>query len=110
MISTNITSALGEAVSGLSMRVVTWATNVTFKAPRFLLNTLITIIATVFFSIDWPVLREFVFRQFKPRTADLVQAIKTHLGMTLGRYVRSYALIMLITFVELSIGLSIGIP
>ena len=107
MISTNITSALGEAVSGLSMRVVTWATNVTFKAPGFLLNTLITIIATVFFSIDWPVLREFVFRQFKPRTAELVQAIRTHLGMTLGRYIRSYALIMLITFVELSLGLSI---
>lgn len=107
VISSNVTSALSNAVSSLSMKVVGWATNMTIKTPGLLLNALITVIATVFFCIDWPVLRAFVVHQMKPRTAELFAAVRTHLGKTLGRYIRSYALILLVTFSELSIGLLI---
>lgn len=107
VISSNVTSTIGDAVSSLSKSAVGWVTSITVKTPGVLLNALITIIATVYFAIDWPVLRAFVVRQLKPASASMLASVREHLGRTLGRYVRSYALIMFITFLELSLGLSI---
>ncbi len=106
-IAQNITQTLSQTVSTLSRSVVGFVTTFTFKTPGILLDILITIIATVFIAIDWSILSDFVMRQFSDRARDLVVNIRTHLALTLGRYVRSYALILFITFVELSIGLSI---
>lgn len=106
-IAQNITQTLGQTVSTLSRSVVSFVTTFTFKTPGILLDILITIIATVFIAVDWNVIAAFVTRQFSDKTRDLVANIRTHLGLTLGRYVRSYALILFVTFVELSIGLSI---
>ena len=106
-IAANITQTLGETVSTLSRSAVGWVTTFTFKTPGMLLDVLITIIATVFIAVDWSVLSEFVMRQFSDKTRNMIGNVRTHLGLTLGRYIRSYALILTITFVELSIGLSI---
>lgn len=106
-IAANVTQTLGETVSTLSRSAVGWVTTFTFKTPGLLLDVLITIIATVFIAIDWNVLSEFIMRQFSDKTRDMIGNVRTHLGSTLGKYIRSYALILTITFVELSIGLSI---
>lgn len=107
LVEERITQALGETVTSLSRNVVGWVTSATFKAPGLLLDVLITVIATVFIAVDWNVLSEFIQRQLSDRTSNLVGNIRTHLALTLGRYIRSYALILTITFVELTIGLSI---
>ena len=106
-IEQNVTQTLASYVSALSGRVVGGVTSMTFRAPGWLLNVLITIIATVFISVDWSVLSEFILRQCSDKTRSMLDNIRTHLGRTLGSYIRSYALILVITFAELAIGLSI---
>lgn len=107
MVSANVTSSLGETVVNISKQVVTGVTNFTLKAPRFLLNLLITVIATIFLTVDFPKVKEFVMRQLSVRWRDLLHYARVQLGRTLWSYTRSYAMILMITFAEIAIGLTI---
>ncbi len=107
VLATNLTTSLGETVINVSKQVVTGVTNITLKTPGFLLKLIITIIATLFLSIDFPKIRAFIVRQLSEKNRNLLHSINVQLGRTLGRYIRSYALIMFITFAEISIGLKI---
>ena len=111
VVSSNITTSLGDAVVNASKLVVSWATSFTLKAPGFLLKVIITVIATVFLTIDFPRITSFVKQQLPVRWRELLHNARVQLGRTLWSYTRSYALILLITFGEIAIGLTIiGIP
>ncbi len=111
LLTDNVISSLGNAIASFSKTVVSYATSVTLKTPRFLLNLLITVIATIFLSIDMAEIRRFLLRQLSDSKRAMVENVRVQLGRTLGRYIRSYALILLITFAELAIGLLlVGIP
>ncbi len=107
VVSTNVTKSLGDAVVNISKQVVTWVTSSTLKAPRLLLNVLIMVISTIFLTADFPKIKAFVMRQFSPRGRTLLHDARVHLGRTLWSYLRSYAMILAITFVEIFLGLSI---
>ncbi len=107
VVSVNVTDTIGESVAALSKQVVSWVTSFTLKTPSFLLSLVITVIATVFLSIDLPNIRAFLLRQFSEKNRKLLGELRIHLGRTLGRYTRSYALILLITFGEIALGLLI---
>ena len=106
-LASNVTISLGETISGISKQVVSQVTSITLKTPRFLLNLLITVIATVFLTIDFPRIKAFVMRQLSVRASDLIHNARVQLGRTLWSYTRSYAMILTITFSELALGLSI---
>jgi sporulation integral membrane protein YtvI len=111
VVSSNITTSLGDAVVNASKQVVGWATNLTLKTPGFLLKLIITVIATVFLTVDFPRIRAFVLRQLSERWRNLLHNARVQLGRTLWSYTRSYALILLITFGEIAAGLTIiGVP
>ncbi len=107
VVASNITQTLGQTVANISKQVVAWVTSITFKTPAFLLHMLIAVIATFFLSIDFPKVKAFLMLQLSEQKRDLVHSIRVHLGRTLWRYTRSYALILVITFAEISLGLLI---
>ncbi len=107
VISSNLMQTIEDAIVTASKWLGGRITNIAVGTPGFLLNVLITVIATLFLSMDWAVLREFVLRQCSDKTQRLLFEIRTHLGLTLWRYTKSYALILLITFAEICIGLLI---
>ncbi len=107
VLATKLTTSLGETVVNVSKQVVTGVTNITLRTPGFLLKLIITVIATLFLSIDFPKIRAFIVRQLSEKNHNMLHSIHVELSRTLGRYVRSYALIMLITFAEIAIGLNI---
>jgi len=107
VVSANVTTSLGDAVVNISKQVVTWATNFTLKTPGFLLKLLITVIATIFLTVDFPKIHDFVMRQLPERLRLLLHNARVQLGRTLWSYLRSYAIIMSITFGEIFLGLSI---
>lgn len=106
-VAENVTKSLGDAVGSVSKQVVTWVTNSTLKAPRLLLNLLLMVISTIFLTVDFPKIQTFVMRQFAERLRTLLHNARVQLGRTLWSYVRSYAIILSITFVEIFLGLSI---
>ena len=107
VVAANVTTSLGDAVVNISKQVVSWVTSSTLKAPGFLLKLLIMVISTIFLTIDFPKINAFVHRQLSERWRTLLHNARVQLGHTLWSYLRSYAMILAITFVEIFLGLSI---
>ena len=100
-------SSQGENVTKISMAAVGSLSGFASSLPSFLIRTLLTIISTFFIAIDFELFTTFMRNQFSSKGNVIIQTIKSYMTNTLFVVIRSYALIMSITFVELSIGLSI---
>lgn len=106
-IFTQFTKTLGQLISSISMKVVSFITGYASSLPGLFIKILLMIISTFFISGDYDKLTEFVYRQFSSKGKALLISIKEYIVGTLFVCIRSYILIMSITFIELSIGLSI---
>ena len=102
-----IISAASNAVTSFSVTLVSWLTGLVSTVPSLLLSTVICIIATIFMSVDYSRIARFIMAQIPERFTHLVISIRDSLVRTIFRYGKSYLLILLITFAELSIGLLI---
>lgn len=96
--------SLGGVLVNVSTSAGIWITNVAASLPGFLLNLAFTVISTVFIAIDYPKVTGFIMRQMPDRAQGLARDVKKYLFELVGQYVRSYALIMFITFAELTVG------
>lgn len=101
----NLISSVSSAISTFSVNLVGSITKFATSLPSALLSTLITLISTFFMAADYKLITTFVMKQFKPHTAEVILKIKDSLGSILGEYLKSYAIIMGITFVEIFGGL-----
>lgn len=99
--------SLGDLISSLSVTAVGAVSGVASYLPVFFIKVLLMVISSFFIVGDYDLLVGFILRQFSGRGQELVIQIKEYVVGTLFVCIRSYALIMSITFVELSIGLSI---
>lgn len=98
---------LGQSITSISMKTVTFLSVKASSLPALFVRILITLISTFFIASDYEKLSKFMFRQLSGKTKAIVLNIKDYIINTLFVVIRSYILIMSITFVELSIGLSI---
>jgi len=89
---------LGEAARGLLGFL-------TARLPRLLTDFLIWVMASVFFTVDYKGLAEFLHRQIPRHRRVMAADMKALCGETLGRMGKVYGLLMLITFGELTAGL-----
>ena len=107
----DFTRSFGTTVTKLSISLLSYATNFATRIPRILLNTLISIISSFFIALDYNGITRFILRQLASHTRMLVLRVKNELGSTITKYIKSYSLILVWTFLELVTGLSIiGIP
>ena len=83
-------------------------TNLLSTIPGFFITVLITIISTFFISADYNYLCRWMLVQLPSDVGHTVVEIKRYIKDILFKYIRSYALIMSITFLELSILLLIA--
>ncbi len=105
--SSDLLSSLSNLISNISMGMVTMVSGYASSLPVFLVKLLFTVIATFFIAIDYDRITAFFLRQLSDKHRTLLINVKNNLFQTLAGYGRSYLLIMLITFIELSVGLSI---
>ena len=109
-LQSQLLNMLGQLVSGLSgllLGGVSLATSLATSLPGFLIRVLLMVISTFFIAIDYEKIVRFCLGCLHGNTRKVVLQIKAYVVGTLFVCIRSYALIMSITFVELSIGLSI---
>lgn len=99
--------SLGQLVSGVSVRAMSAATNLVSAVPGLFIKLVLMIISTFFITIDYDRLTGFCLRQMSQGAQEVFFKVKEYLIGTLFVCVRSYVLIMLLTFTELSIGLSL---
>lgn len=103
----NMTDSIRDFILSFSSRMVSFLAELTSKLPFFLISLVFSILASVFISIDYDNIRDFIKKQIPEKTADFLSDARKHLGKTFTGYIRAYFIIMLITFTELSVGLSI---
>nr|WP_315020333.1 sporulation integral membrane protein YtvI [uncultured Aminipila sp.] len=100
-------NSLGENITNISLKLVGAISNIASSLPAFFIKILLMIITTFFIACDYDILSKFILRQFTTKGSEIILSIKQYMINTLFVVIRSYALIMSITFVELAIGLSI---
>lgn len=99
--------SLGSFVTSLSGKAVTFASNLAMSIPNLFIRLVLMLISTCFIAADYDMLRAFCIRQLGEKSAALFIQIREYLVGTLGVCIASYVIIASLTFVELSIGLSI---
>ena len=110
-IFTQLVQSLRELITNLSLKVVGSISSYASSLPGLLIKLLLMIISTFFIAADYDILTGFVLRQCPDKWKALIFRIKEYVIGTLFVCIRSYMLIMCITFVELALGLSlIGVP
>lgn len=100
-----ILSAVGGTVSRLSGTVVGWVSGLVGKLPGFLLSLVICVIATFFMAVDYARMVNVILNLLPERARDVVIGARRSLSKILWQYGRSYAMILSITFGELTIGM-----
>jgi len=106
LIESNMHSILNY-ISLFAKNLATWLLNFATKLPNFFFMTLITLVATFFISKDKNLILDFIKRQIPSHWAQHAKNIQIDLLKTFFGYLRAVAAIMLITFLEVSIGLVI---
>lgn len=91
-------STLSASLSG--------AWSVVKGVPSFLLSILVTIISCVFMTADYENIKNLLLGMLEKNTGDKLVSCKRTVTTGVGKIVRAYATIMLITFSELFILLS----
>lgn len=99
-------NARGFVIS-LSTGMLSSLAGMTKSVPFFLISFVFTILASVFITMDYRGIVDFLKKQLPPKTAVFLSDAKQQIGKTVLRYLRAYLIIFLMTFTELSIGLSI---
>jgi sporulation integral membrane protein YtvI len=100
----NFTQTLTGMVTNISGRMINYVTSFAGSLPTLLLSLIFTIMATVFFTTDFSRIKAFIFKQLSLRNQELLQVINVSFLGTIGKYLKAYAILMTITFIELSIG------
>lgn len=100
-------ASMSDLVTNLSVKAVGSLSGYAYSLPGLFVKLVLMIISTFFIAGDYDILVGFVSRQLPEKARALLLHIKEYVVGTLFVCVRSYALIMTITFVELSIGLSL---
>lgn len=107
----NINDTIFRFVTNASSSVIGNITGFAGKLPSLLIKMIFTIVASFFFTIDYYRISDFITRQFSGERLEMLYKLKDNGIGTLGKFIKAYATIITITFIELSIGFGIiGIP
>ncbi len=98
---------LGGFISRASSWAVGTASVVATSIPGLFIKFVLLLISSFFFAIDYDKLMGFCMKQLSDKGRELFYQIKKYVVGTLLVCIGSYIVVMSITFVELSIGLSI---
>ena len=104
-IFTSIKSSLGDTISDISVKALTRLSSAAAAIPGIIIELLFAVISSFFFTVDYENILSLAKRLLPKRTVDLLCRLRGRVFKVAGKYLRSYALILLITFGELSFGL-----
>lgn len=100
-------SSMGGSIINFSGKVVSWVSSIGARLPRTMLATVICVIATIFVSADYEKLRGAVAGALPEKIIAILRKVRKAFKDTILKYAKSYALILLITFAEICVGLLI---
>lgn len=105
----NLIGTIGNFISSFSVNAIKVLTSGIAGIPGLIIKLILMIISCFFFLMDYDKVINF-FNSLLPKK-KAVETVKWYVKNTLLVYIRSYTLLFLLTYVELSVGFQIiGIP
>jgi sporulation integral membrane protein YtvI len=102
--TSSISNSAGSVVTGISAKVIVFLSNTFLSLPGFLLATLLSIISTVFFAMDFNSITSRAVTFLPEKIQGYVARFRHIASQIVVKYVKSYSILLLVTFFELSIG------
>lgn len=99
--------SIGSMVSDFSVRLLGGISSFAASVPKVMVGILFSVISSFFFIIDYEKIISFAKDKLPSRIIEILSGIRTLFFTTVLKYLRSYTLILLITFSELFFGLSL---
>ncbi len=87
----------------LGSGAIKYAGSLISSLPSALVFFIVTIVATFFMSASFPQIKGFILRQFNDSTRELILDVKYYFINTVVKYLKSYFILWMITFAELSV-------
>lgn len=106
-LATNAIGQIAQLITSFSKGTVGLLSGAAASVPAFFVSVLFSIISSFFIAMDYYKITTFITSQFSEKNRGIIFDIKDYVIGSVFKMIRSYALIMFITFVELYIGLSI---
>lgn len=107
MLEESLLSSLKNGITVLSGYAVNLVSGLVTGVPNLILSLLAMIFSTIFVVSDYERISSFCAANIPQNIKNLLRSIRSYLTDTLFVVIRSYALIMLLTFSELSILFSV---
>ncbi len=109
--NTELPGQITESLPGFNLSwlsaPITGVISTASRIPSIIISIVVTIVLSCFMTADYDLIMRFVYCQFpKEKRKDVTRA-KQLLKMNLGKMAKAYALIMLVTFTEVFVGLTI---
>ncbi len=103
----NISQNIQTSLLRFSANLLSSLASASTKLPLWLISFIFTILASIFISMDYDHVIEFIKRQIPKEKRIIIGDIRSYLGKTLIGYSKAYSILVLLTFIEVSIGLLI---
>ena len=100
--------SLGSAISALSVKVLGYISSFASNLPMIVLEVVLAVISTFFFAADYGYITGFLVSLLPSGAKERFCEIKKCLFGVMLKYLRSYSLILLVTFGELTLGLTLA--
>ena len=105
IVNDGVSNIFGEFVSGVTTSIPSRAMNIIKQTPKAFVTVLVTLLSCFYFGMDWVRIKDGILGMFSHGGRERVGKWTSLLGNALKRYGRAYLLIMLLTFIEVFIGL-----
>ncbi len=103
-LKSQISGAISNAVSSSLGKIVVFLTGFVSSVPRVILFVIVTSIATIYFCLDLEIVNKTVKKLLPAKIQKNLSEMKNITINTLLKYLRSYAILMLITFLTMVFG------
>lgn len=101
------TESLRSFIISSSASLFSLFKTITASLPGIIVSFFITLLSSVFFTLDFSTLSHFIMRQIPKESHEQFYRIRTIVTDTIAHYIGAYGRLMIITFIELSLGLII---
>lgn len=98
---------LKNLILNISSALVSFLTTIIAAAPDALINITIMVISSVYFILDYEKIIDYLSNVLNDKVKKEIVEVKYFIENNLFNIIKSYGLIMFITFIELLIGLTI---
>ncbi len=100
-----LSSNIESAILSFSGTVMSWASNVMLGVPGFIIELVLMITSSFFLASDYDRVMGFLYRHLPEKVKGRLREVWHKLAGSIWIYIRSYSLLLCVTFTELLVGL-----